>query len=141
MRNERLERRPAERLQALEARELELHRDAGFRGRIDQRTAVGLDARGRLLSDGARRRRASSRAAWPQGAGIGVDTQHELRFALLHPRREEIAEGLPAAVGTRRVRPREGDPPARVFRPGSAQPTAFFRPLPALKRGTRDAAI
>ena len=64
--------------------------------------------------------RAIALAARPQRAGIGVDAEHDLRLALGDPSGQGVAE-----EARRRQRP---------F-------TALFRPLPAVKRGTREAAI
>ena len=60
------------------------------------------------------------RHQWPQRARIGVDAEHDLRAALGYARRERVSER-----GRRAQRP---------F-------TALLSPLPAVKRGTREAAI
>jgi hypothetical protein len=82
-------------------------------GRLPEvRLAAGLARR--LAAAVAVRRRG------PQGARIGVDAEHYLRAPLGHAGGEEISE-------------RE----LRAQRPF----TALFSPLPAVKRGTREAAI
>jgi hypothetical protein len=114
-----LEHRPADRAERLEARQLQLHRDAGLRGRVDQGSAV-LENR---APRGLRRRKACGllgSAGRPQRARIGVQAEHDLRLTLGDSCGEGVAEGVRLAQ--------------RPF-------TALLSPLPAVKRGTRDAAI
>ena len=112
-----LKRSPAGCPQPLEAGELQLYRYARLRGGIDQSVAMDDDrARSALRGGPVRRRRAAVR---PERSGVGVDAEHDLGLAPGHARGEGVAERSPGQ---------------RPF-------TALFSPLPAVKRGTRDAAI
>src|ERR1019366_5501258 len=102
----------------LEARELGLDRHAGVGRGVDQRATV-LEHR----AAGGLPRREPVRdllSAGPQVGRVGVEPEHELRLALRDARGQGVAEG-----------PRSRQRPF----------TALFRPLPAVNRGTREAAI
>jgi hypothetical protein len=119
MRRYRAERLTTRRSQQLEARQLQLDGHACMCNCIDQRAAVRLYCCRCAVC--RREPRLQIRAAGgPQAGGIGVEAQHQLRLALLHPRSKNVAKA--------------GRLCQRPF-------TALFNPLPAVKRGTRDAAI
>ena len=132
MADDRAEHRAARLAERLEARELRLHGDASRAGGVDQRAAVRDHSRrgcsggrallprgGRaLLLDGAREPLLSGVRDGPQRGGVGIEAEDELRLALVDARGERVAE-------------------AQLQCPF----TALFRPLPAVKRGTREAAI
>ncbi len=82
---------PPGRAQRLEAGQLGLDGHAGIRCRLDQRTAVRQNSRGRRLL--GRHPGGGCRVGiGPQRTGIGVQAQHELGGALRHPRSERVAE-------------------------------------------------
>ena len=115
---DRLQRAPPGSAQPLEAGELRLRRHARLCRCVDHRPAVAEDR----LCGPLRRRplREITVAPRPQRCRIGVEPEHDLRLALGHPSDQGVAK--------------RGCQAQRPF-------TALFRPLPALKRGTREAAI
>ena len=103
----------------LEAGELKLDGHAGLRGGVDHFPAV---ADQRRAGEHARRpARPFPAAPGPQRVGGRVEPEHDLRLALGHAR----GQGVAKATARRQRLP---------F-------TALLRPLPAVKRGTREAAI
>jgi hypothetical protein len=88
----RFERGPAGRPQQLEARELQLRRNAGLGRGVDQRATVADDRLCRELGSGAPPVRLR-RMAGPQRPRIGVETQDDLRPARGDVGVEGVAEG------------------------------------------------
>jgi hypothetical protein len=124
-----LERRPAGRAEALEAGQLELDRDAGLLRRVDHGAAVRRYRSRGALTWSTPGRRCAQRVG-PQPRRVGVEAQDDLGLA----RDDELGQ----PIGEMRT-----GWTALVSLGGLDQPplTAFFRPDPAVKRGTLDAAI
>ena len=87
----RLQRGPAVRAEALEARELRLDGHAGRAGGVDERGAVLADGGRGALRGRAVGGRALDRLR-PQARRIGVQAQHDLRLARRDERGEAVAE-------------------------------------------------
>ena len=128
--------------EALEARELRLDGHARGAGGFDRRAAVEFDRRGGELGRLAVTTAYGLDRDLPQGGRVGVEAEDDLAAPLLDERGEPVSEGengsdttaaeaLPAGLSLilRRC--------ALYIEPL----TAFFRAEPALKRGTRLAAI
>jgi hypothetical protein len=113
------QRRPPGGAEQLEARKLGLDRDARVRGGVDEGKAVcAHSARSRAHGIGDIRGCCGRRG--PQRRRVGIEAEDDLRLARGDPRRQGVPEG--------------GRAVQRPF-------TALFRPLPAVNRGTREAAI
>ena len=145
------ERGPSGRAQPLEAGELELDAHAGLPHRVDRGAAVPRDRGGGGVGPACLR---------PQRRRVGVEPEQHLAAALLDPRRQAVREAGVHAFGPTRRRfaglcglssPRSAGPacgyppkpPPGAPPPGAPAPllTAFLSDEPALKRGTRLAAI
>ena len=134
------QRRPAGRSEPLEARDLELDRDAVLGHRLDRRARSAPRPRVRRTRVD---RRASHRPArqldarGPQPGRIRVEPQHQLGLARGDLSSQPVAEPLPARCPGHRF----GHVTAAPSIKSERYLTAFFSPAPAENFGTRDAAI
>jgi hypothetical protein len=86
------QRPPAGRSEPLEARELELDRDARRSGRVDQGATVKRDRSRRALGGRALRRGGGVDRVGQQARRIGVEPERDLASALADDRREAVGE-------------------------------------------------